>query len=89
MPSAKQKGGGRVTQSPKKRSPGRYTPPIPKDRRHSPTWYPYVLIGLLVVGLLFIIGNYAAFLPSGTHTYYLVAGIVAIVAGLVMATYYH
>ncbi len=89
MPSGKQRGGGRVTQSPKKKAAGRYTAPIPKKVRQSPPWYPYVLIGLLVVGLIVIIGNYAAFMPGGTHTYYLVIGIAAIVAGLVMATTYH
>lgn len=88
MPKAKQQGGGRVTASPKKSNAGRYTPPIPKDQRHSPPWYPYVLVGLLVIGLLVIIGDYAAFLPGGTHTYYLVIGIAGIIAGLIMATYY-
>ena len=74
---------GRPTQS------GRYTPPIPKERRHSPAWFGVALLAFLVLGLLLIVLNYVGVLPSGTHNYYLIAGIVAIVVGLVMATFYH
>jgi hypothetical protein len=70
-------------------SSGRYTPPIPKDRRHSPAWFGVLLLCLLVLGLLLIVLNYVGVLPGGTHNYYLISGIVAIVAGLVMATFYH
>ncbi len=70
-------------------SSGRYTPPIPKEQRKSPAWVGVLLLALLVLGLLLIVLNYVGVLPSGTHNYYLVAGIVAIIAGLVMATTYH
>ncbi len=75
---------GRVTQK-----PGRYTPPIPKDRRRSPTWYPVVLLFLLIVGLLTIVLNYVHVLPGGTSNWYLIGGIGAIIVGLTMATFYH
>jgi hypothetical protein len=89
VPSAKQQGQRRAAASAKRSTSGRYTPPIPRDRRHSPPWYPYVLVGLLVLGLLAIIGDYAGFLPGGTHTYYLVVGIAGILGGLFMAVSYH
>lgn len=76
----------------KRRQPqkrGRYTPPIPRDRRRSPKWYPFVIIGLLVAGLVLIIGNYAGIMPGGTDYWYLVGGIVAMVVGLILATTYH
>ncbi len=69
--------------------PGRYTPPIPKDQRKSPPWYPVVLLALLVIGLLMIVLNYVHVLPGGTSNWYLIGGIGAIVAGLTMATFYH
>jgi hypothetical protein len=93
VPSSKSgSSGGRVTPSQKQvaqsRS-GRYTPPIPRESRHSPGWFPFVIIGLLVVGLIVIIGNYAGAMPGGTHDWYLIGGIAAIIVGLVLATYYH
>jgi len=68
---------------------GRYTPPIPKDRRRSPAWYPFVLLFLLIVGLLMIVLNYVHVLPGGTSNWYLIGGIGAIIVGLTMATFYH
>ena len=78
------KGGGSARQA----GPGRYTPPIPKDKRHSPTWYPWLLLTLLVAGLAVIVLNYVNVMPGGTSNWYLVGGIVAIVVGLGMATFY-
>jgi len=83
--------GGRGTQSQRKRgtASGRYTPPIPRQQRRSPGWFPYVIVGLLVLGLLVIILNYANVFPGGTNDWYLVGGIVAILGGLIFATNYH
>jgi hypothetical protein len=87
--SSSKAGGGRVTPSPRQAGPNRrYTPPITKQQRHSPRWYPFVLIGLLVFGLLVIIANYSHLTPGGTKNWYLVLGIGSIMAGLVMSTYY-
>jgi hypothetical protein len=85
---------GRVTAkgTPPARQPissGRYTPPIPKEVRHSPRWFPFVLLGFLIVGLLLIVLNYVNVLPGGTSNWYLIGGIGAIVVGLFMATFYH
>jgi hypothetical protein len=82
-------GSGRVTPSQKQATQsGRYTAPIPRERRHSPGWFPYAIIGLLVAGLVVIIGNYAGAMPGGTHDWYLIGGIGAIIIGLILATYY-
>jgi hypothetical protein len=67
----------------------RYTPPIPKAKRRSPPWYPYVLVGLLLLGLLLIVLNYVEVLPASPDTFYLVGGLVAILGGAVMSTQYH
>ncbi|HET9091409.1 MAG TPA: cell division protein CrgA [Acidimicrobiales bacterium] len=89
MPRATSQRAGRATPSKKQAATsGRYTAPIPRDKRHSPAWYPFVIIGLLVVGLVVIIANYAGALPGGTHDWYLIGGIAGIVAGLILATYY-
>jgi cobalamin biosynthesis Mg chelatase CobN len=69
--------------------PGRYTPPIPKETRHSPRWFPFALLGFLVLGLLMIVLNYVHVLPGGTSNGYLIGGIGLIVVGLFMATFYH
>jgi hypothetical protein len=86
-------GSGRATPkggSPSKGAPsGRYTPPIPREVRRSPQWFPYVLLSLLVLGLLMIVLNYVQLLPGGTNNWYLIGGIVGIVGGLIMATFYH
>jgi hypothetical protein len=68
---------------------GRYTPPIPRQQRHSPRWFPVVLLGFLVLGLAMIVLNYVHVLPGGTSNWYLIGGIGAIIVGLFMATFYH
>ncbi len=85
------KGGGGKGGSPGRAvsKPGRYTPPIPREVRRSPAWFPYVLLGLMAVGVLTIVLDYIDILPGGTNTWYLIGGIGAIVAGLIMATFYH
>jgi len=67
----------------------RYTAPIPRSVRVSPRWFGPVLLALLLIGLVLIVGNYVGILPGGTHNWYLIAGLVAIVTGAMMATQYH
>jgi len=67
---------------------GRYTPPIPKSVRRSPRWYGLVLLGLLLLGVLTILLNYLGVLPGGVKVWYLVAGLVMIFVGFLMATRY-
>ena len=89
---AKQTSRGRVTPSRKQHQAaqrsGRYTAPIPREQRHSPPWFPYAIVGFLVIGLFLIIGNYIGIMPGGTSNWYLIGGIGGIIAGLIMATYY-
>jgi hypothetical protein len=48
-----------------------------------------MLLGFLVLGLATIVLNYVNVLPGGTSNWYLITGIVFIVVGLFMATFYH
>lgn len=68
----------------------RYTPPVPmKIKGPSPVWIPILLFGLLIVGALIIILNYMTLLPDSPQNYYLIAGLVAILGGIMVATQYH
>jgi hypothetical protein len=90
------KGGG--TPSPGSRpsaSSGRYTPPVPKELKVSPWWVPALVFGLLALGTLVILLNYVellptwGFLPDGTSNVWLLVGLVAILAGIMVATQWH
>lgn len=79
---------GRVTP----KSTGRYTAPIPKEFKRSPTWVPVLMLTFLIVGMLLIILNYlpgAAFLPGDSNNWYLLTGLGLITAGFITATKYH
>jgi hypothetical protein len=65
---------------------GRYTRPIPKDTRRSPWWFGYVCIGLMLLGALLLVGNYLKFLPDSVSSWYLVGGLVSIIAGFLLVT---
>ncbi len=65
---------------------GRYTRPVPKETRRSPRWFGWVVLGLMVLGAFLLIGDYLTFLPGAVSPYYLAAGLVAIIAGFVLAT---
>src|SRR5271163_1488041 len=67
---------------------GRYTPPVPKSVRRSPRWVGGLILGLLLLGVLVIILNYSNVLPGGVSVWYLVAGLVMIFVGFLMATRY-
>ena len=70
---------------------GRYTAPIPKSVRHSPRWFGALVLILLIGGVVVITVNYLARLPFAAHgsPWGLVAGLVMIFAGFLMATRYH
>jgi len=85
-PPKGQTSGGRVT--PKGGPPsGRYTPPIPRAKKVSPPWYPWVLVSLFILGLFVIVANYASIFWGATN-WALVGGMAAILAGTLMATRY-
>jgi hypothetical protein len=67
---------------------GRYTPPIPKGVKHSPAWYPYLILGLLISGVIVIILNYIGEMPSSPTNWYTLGCLVAIVTGALLATRY-
>ncbi|MGH8989580.1 MAG: cell division protein CrgA [Acidimicrobiales bacterium] len=89
--------GGRTTASARARvgrytapeSSGKYTPPIPKAVRRSPRWFGVAVLALLILGVLLILLNYLTALPGAVSAWYLVAGLVVIFVGFVMATRYH
>jgi hypothetical protein len=69
---------------------GRYTRPIPKSVRRSPPWYGALVLALLIVGVAVIVVNYLAHIPWVAHgsAWGLVAGLVMIFAGFLLATRY-
>jgi hypothetical protein len=68
---------------------GRYTPPIPRSVKRSPRWYPWVLLTLLLLGVICIILNYIGVLPKSPTNWYVLGGLISILAGALMATGYH
>jgi hypothetical protein len=97
-PTKRKVSGGRVTPKggPDARRSGdvpdassRYTPPVPREMKVSPRWVPVLMFGLLGVGLLVIFVNYLGVLPGGTDNRWLIAGLVAILGGIITATQYH
>ena len=78
--------GGRTTP---KGGTGRYTPPIPREVRRSPRWYPWVLLALLVLGFATIVLNYIQALPASPSNWYTLGGLVAILTAALAATRYH
>ena len=69
---------------------GRYTAPIPKSVRHSPRWFGALILVLLIGGVAVITVNYLAHLPFAAHgsPWGLVAGLVMIFVGFLLATRY-
>jgi hypothetical protein len=67
---------------------GSYTAPRPTSSEHSPRWYGWLLIVLLVLGVLVIILNYLGELPGSVSPWYLVAGLVSMFSAFYLATRY-
>ncbi len=65
-----------------------YAPPPTKPKpKPSPRWYGYLVLGLIVLGVLIIVLNYANFLlPGGTQQYWLWIGLGVIAAGFIAST---
>ncbi len=82
----------RVTAKADPSSTGRYTPPrTGAGKGPSPRWVPVLMFALWGVGLLVIILNYMGVLPGssdGGNGWYLVGGLVGILAGIMVATQY-
>lgn len=73
-------------------SPSRYTPrTATASKAPSPRWVPITMFSLWGAGLLVIILNYMSVLPGsqdGGNGWYLVGGLVAILAGIMVSTQY-
>ena len=82
----------RVTTKADQRPSARYTPPrTGAAKGPSPRWVPILMFGLWGVGLLVIVLNYMGVLPGsadGGNGWYLVAGLGAILGGIMVATQY-
>ena len=85
------------SRSHKAKTVGRYVPPETRGRvtqrrptgnDHSPRWYGWLLLGLLVAGMLIITLNYLQVLPGSTSSWYLVVGLVAMFSAFYLATRY-
>jgi hypothetical protein len=68
-----------VPKSRSKRS--NYTPPKPAKPKPSPTWVPYVGVGLIVAGILLVIASYVLPIPGGNVN--LVVGFAMMAGGLI------
>jgi hypothetical protein len=66
----------------------RYTPPVPRSVKQSPPWVPVAMFALLIIGALMIVLNYLELLPGAASNWYLLGGLVLILAGIVVATQY-
>jgi hypothetical protein len=67
---------------------GRITKRRPTGADHSPRWYGWLLLGLLIFGMLVITLNYLQVLPGSTSSWYLVVGLVAMFSAFYLATRY-
>ena len=82
--------GTRPGAKPGSSSPSRYTPPtVSAFDQPSPMWVPIVMFSLLGAGFLAIILNYTETLPHSPSGWYLLGGLVGILAGIVTATQLH
>ncbi len=66
----------------------RYTAPRPAGAGESPSWWPILLFGLLGLGILLIIVNYAGLLPGTPNNWMLLPALVCIAGGLFAAMSY-
>jgi Cell division protein CrgA len=66
----------------------RYTPPVPRAMKVSPTWVPVLMFTLLVAGILVIVLNYIGVIWD-TNNWLLLVGLGLILGGIVTATQWH
>jgi hypothetical protein len=67
---------------------GRVTARRPPSDDHSPRWYGWLIMELLLAGMLIILLNYLSVLPGSTSSWYLVVGLVVMFSGFWLATRY-
>jgi hypothetical protein len=67
----------------------RYTPPTPTQASSSPLWVPVSMFTCLALGVIVIAGNYMELLPGGdVSNNFLLIGLVLLVAGFVLSTFF-
>lgn len=72
---------------PRRRKGARYTPPTPKDSKHSHLWVPVAMFTCLGLGVVVIAGNYLQVLPGGeASNNFLLIGLGLLIAGFVLST---
>ena len=67
---------------------GRITRKVTHSKDHSPHWFGWVLLDLMIFGMLVITLNYLQVLPGSTSPWYLALGLVALFAAFYLATRY-
>jgi hypothetical protein len=67
---------------------GRVTARRPVGADHSPRWYGWMLLDLLIFGMLVITLNYLQVLPGSTSSWYLVLGLLSLFSAFYLATRY-
>jgi hypothetical protein len=89
MPSSKKPTRGTATEAAPRRSSGRYTAPTPKGAKRSALWVPVAMFTCLALGVIVIGGNYLGLLPGGeASNNFLVIGLVLLVLGFVLSTFF-
>ena len=58
------------------------------EKGPSPTWYVVTMFGLMAVGIILILVNYANLLPGGTDSKWLLGGLGLIGVGFAMTLNY-
>ncbi len=89
MASSKKAGRGAAAETAPRRSGSRYTAPTPKTAKRSPLWVPVAMFTCLALGIIVIGGNYLSLLPGGeASNNFLVIGLVLLVMGFVLSTFF-
>ncbi len=65
---------------------GRVTAKHQASEDHSPHWFGWLLLDLMIFGVLVITLNYLQVLPGATSSWYLVLGLVALFSAFYLAT---
>ena len=71
------------------RRASRYTAPAPKGAKRSQLWVPVAMFTCLGLGVVVIAGNYLELLPGGeASNNFLIIGLVLLVAGFILSTFF-
>jgi len=62
------------------------TPPTKRKPKASPTWYGFLVLGLMLLGVAMIVLNYMGLMPGDTRQLWLWLGLGFIAGGFVAAT---